>query len=128
PSASATPQPGASAMAVKGVTPPTPAATTGAKGNRTSSGHPYASGAGAAGPAGYERGDSDYAAGSAAQQQQLQAQAQGGYSRGGAAAPGVQGMSGGGHGNDPYGQGAHDDEGAHRGGFSLMKFLTCRCG
>lgn len=128
PSASATPQPGASAMAVKGVTPPTPAATSAPKANRTSSGHPYASAVGATGGGGgYERGESDYAAGgSAAQQQQLQAQAQGGYSRGGgAAAQGVQGMSAA---NDPYGQGAHDDEGAHRGGFSLMKFLTCRCG
>ncbi|TNY22496.1 CK1/CK1/CK1-G protein kinase [Rhodotorula diobovata] len=127
PSATATPQPGASAMAVKGVTPPTPAATAGgsaARANRTSSGHPYASGAGGAGGGGYDRGgEADYAAGSPAlQQQQQAAAAQGGYSRGQA---GVQGMSAG---NDPYGQGAHDDDGAHRGGFSLMKFLTCRCG
>ncbi|BGP46114.1 Palmitoylated plasma membrane-bound casein kinase [Rhodotorula kratochvilovae] len=123
PSGSATPQPGASAMAVKGVQAPAPAAT-GAAAKRGSSGHPYASGAAAAG--GYERGDAEYAA--AAQQRDLPPVGQNGYSRQGQ--PGVQGMSTAGApgtGADPYGQHGHDDD-AHRGGFSLMKLLTCRCG
>ncbi|GAA6051170.1 hypothetical protein JCM3770_002572 [Rhodotorula araucariae] len=125
PSGNATPQPGASAMAVKGVQAPAPAASAGTNGKRASLGHPYASGAAAGG---YERSDADYATGATGATGALAPVGQNGYSRPGQS--GVQGMSAAGAsgaGADPYGQQGHDDD-AHRGGFSLMKLLTCRCG
>ncbi|CEQ39920.1 SPOSA6832_01495, partial [Sporobolomyces salmonicolor] len=126
PASGAAPGPNASAMAVKGVQPPSnagvasPAAGGGGGKMRTSasgggSAHPYASGTG------YERGDSDYGTNGAA------GGANGTYRAGATPAQGQQAMN-------PQGQGVqggaadyHDDE-PHRGGFSLIKLLTCRCG
>ncbi|GAA5888037.1 hypothetical protein JCM6882_000258 [Rhodosporidiobolus microsporus] len=136
PSGSATPQPGASAMAVKGVAAPTNAAGSGAGGKtRTSAAHPYASGAG-----GYERNESDYAAGGAGAGAGAGAAAANGYRSSGNATP-VGGGAGAVPQMSPTGgpqptsaqaqqqyqqQHHHDDDG--RGGFSLFKLLTCRCG
>lgn len=121
PSASATPQPGASAMAVKGVTPPTAAAAPGGKMNRMSStGHPYANtntNAGGAfdehAPAEYGSGSNGYRTSAGAMQTSTGGGAAGLNGNGGAAA---------------VAQDYHHDDDHHRGGFSLVKFLTCRCG
>ncbi|SCZ96744.1 BZ3500_MvSof-1268-A1-R1_Chr4-1g06677 [Microbotryum saponariae] len=119
-SGSATPVPNASTMAVKGVPPPAGAATTDRgdrQAKRSSAGaaqtHPYASHNQGAG--GYERNDSDYEAR--------------GY-RSGQQTPANQGMSsqniGGATGN--ANNAAYDDEDRlDKGGFSIMKLLTCRC-
>ncbi|BGP53966.1 hypothetical protein JCM8202_002963 [Rhodotorula sphaerocarpa] len=117
PSATATPQPGASAMAVKGVTPPTGGDQAGNKANRlSSSGHPYASNSALGGGSGAfgDRGEGEYGSGS------------NGYRTNGAmqSQAGGAGATGGLGGAQDY---THDDD-HQRGGFSLVKFLTCRCG
>lgn len=117
PSASATPQPGASVAAVKGVQAPTPAAQGGKMNRMSSTGHPYAS-AGAGGSGAFE-GEQEYGSGSNGYRTSAGAMQP---SAGGAAATGLGGQNGA-AGAQEY----HDDD-HHRGGFSLMKFLTCRCG
>ncbi|POY74368.1 hypothetical protein BMF94_2562 [Rhodotorula taiwanensis] len=117
PSASATPQPGASVAALKGVQAPTPAAQGGKMNRMSSTGHPYAS-AGAGGSGAFE-GEQEHGSGSNGYRTSAGAMQP---SAGGAAATGLGGQNGA-AGAQEY----HDDD-HHRGGFSLMKFLTCRCG
>lgn len=104
PSSSAVPGPNSSAMAVKGIP------TSG--GNKRSSqqpgGHPYASTSGQQ-QGGYERNDSDY----------------GGYRSSQVnATPVMSPTAGAGHGG---GNQDYNNEEEHAKGFSLIRFLTCRC-
>ncbi|GAA5871661.1 hypothetical protein JCM3774_003011 [Rhodotorula dairenensis] len=114
PSATATPQPGASVAAVKGIQPP--AAAQGGKTNRmSSSGHPYATAntvPGSAGAGAFDDRDGAGEYGSASN----------GYrtSAGAMQTPVTGGLNG-------NGGAVLEDDNHRRGGFSLLKFLTCRC-
>ncbi|BGP13930.1 hypothetical protein JCM10213_002574 [Rhodosporidiobolus nylandii] len=122
PSGSATPAAGASAMAVKGVPAPSnvaaPAAGSKARG---SAAHPYAAGAGGAG---YER--DEYGATGAAGGYRSGNQTPVGATGAPQMSPSVQQGPTSAQAQQQYQQQHHDDEG--RGGFSLIKLLTCRCG
>lgn len=107
PAGSAVPGPNSSAMAIKGVLPAGGAGGKRGSGQQT---HPYAS---AGGQAGYDRGDSEYGAGG---YRSGQATPAAGMSTTGAQAHGA-GVT-----NGDY----HEEE--QKGGFSLIKLLTCRCG
>lgn len=102
PLAGAVPGPNSSAMAVKGIAAP------GGKRGSTGLQHPYAS----AGQGGYERGDSDY----------------GGYRSGQATpAPVMTPAAGQSHNGVGVSNGDFMEDEGHR-NFSLLRFLTCRCG
>ncbi|GAA5931317.1 casein kinase I homolog [Sporobolomyces koalae] len=113
-SANATPQPNASAVAVKGVQPPSGPNSAGlnASGSKAGRGsHPYA-----ANGTGYERGPEGYEPAGTAAYRNGQNQAQ---------QPMVSQ-------NTTGAQGVQQDYQAHqeeeKSGFSLIKLLTCRCG
>lgn len=123
PSGSATPNANSSAMAVKGVGPMNSSPSGGAGGKRASQGpHPYAS-AGTA-PGGY---DSNRGAGGQTDGGDEYSTGGGGYRSGQASAVPPMNAATGGHGVG-NGGGANYDHEDREGGFSLVRFLTCRCG
>lgn len=115
PSSSAIPGPNSSAMAVKGIAPPGGGKRSSQQGGGGS--HPYASTGGQGNGQGYDRNDSDY----------------GGYNNNRMSnqqlnpapimSPVAATGNGGGGGQDYI-----EEEQHPQGGFSLIRFLTCRCG